>query len=93
MGFWRGMSSTTPLCAVVDTIEEANTSNKELHLVFMDCKKAFDSIKHEAMLTTLRNYGVGKQFANLISELYSNSNTHFILNEEHSNNFSIACGV
>jgi len=93
MGFRKGIAPTTPLRVVIDAIEEANLSNKELHITFVDCKKAFDSIKHPAITEALSRYGASEKFIRVIQEIYSDCNSHFTINGIQSPNFNVERGV
>ncbi len=64
------MSSTTALHAVVGAMEEAQLYNKELHVVYIDFKKAFDSLHQDAILQVLCYYGLGDKFVKLVEQLY-----------------------
>ncbi|NEJ83942.1 hypothetical protein GR268_46720, partial [Rhizobium leguminosarum] len=49
LGFRPGMSAQSALHAVTDLLEDSRLHNNELHLLYVDCKKAFDSITHDAI--------------------------------------------
>jgi hypothetical protein len=42
--------------------------------VFVDFKKAFDSVWHEGLYLKLLENGIGGRFYDLIKDLYSNTN-------------------
>lgn len=92
-GFWKGMGPMTALCAMVDMIEDAKYTNNELHLAYVDCKKAFDSEHHQAILDTLEVYGTGQKFTNIIKAIYTNCPTNFVINGDKSQDFYIEQGV
>jgi hypothetical protein len=43
MGFWPGMLAQLALQAVADILKDSKVQSTELHLAYIDCKKAFDS--------------------------------------------------
>ncbi len=49
MGFCKGLSAAMALHMVVGALEEANQYNKEIHVAYIDCCKAFDSLHHNAI--------------------------------------------
>jgi hypothetical protein len=62
LSFHKGMSAQSALRAVVDVVEEAKLHNKEIHVAFIDFKKAFDSISHHTVHEALAHYGAGVKF-------------------------------
>ena len=56
---------------VVDIIEITDVLNKEGFLVTMDIKKAFDSLDHTFVISPLKKYGFGNNFASWIETLIS----------------------
>ena len=47
-----------PLTAVVDKITEASENNEHSIAVFVDLKKAFDTLDHKLLLAKLEHYGI-----------------------------------
>jgi hypothetical protein len=61
-----GMSAQSTLRAVVDMLEDSNLHSTEPHLVYIDCKKAFDSVTHNAIFEALEHYSMGPHCGQLI---------------------------
>ena len=93
MGFRKGMSPQSALRCLTNIIEEANFTQKELHLTYIDCKKAFDSIHQEAIFIALEKYGVSEKMILTIRQLYKNCNSHLVINNSQGKNFNIERGV
>jgi hypothetical protein len=93
MGFRKGMSPQSALRSLTNIIEEANHTQKELHLTYIDCKKAFDSIHQHAIFEALEAYGVGNHMIDLIKELYQDCSAHLNINNIKGEDFSISRGV
>lgn len=93
LGFCKGMSAQLALRTVVDAVEEAKLHNKEIHVAFIDFKKAFDSISHHAVYEALAHYGTGDRFGQVIKQLYHNCMAHININGTNSNTFPILRGV
>ena len=53
-------------------IEKTKEYNTELHLVFVDFHKAFDSIDENFMLKILREQGIHVKIINLLAKMYGN---------------------
>jgi len=51
-------------------------------LVYMNMKKAYDSISHKALLQVLRDYGTNEQFVKLIANLYQECQVRLKINGE-----------
>ena len=64
---------------------------RKLHLiaVFIDFKKAFDSIDREMMWKILRNYGIPKNIVNAYEVIYSSSKSRARLGEKISEAFHV----
>ena len=69
-GFRPGRSTTTHILALRRIIESVKIHNKKAIIVFVDFKKAFDSIHRGKMMKIIRIYGVPKK---LIDLFYQNT--------------------
>ena len=54
-------------------VEQSNEWRSPLYLVFIDFKRAFDSLSHRSIISTLVSRGVPRKITNLIASLYQNS--------------------
>lgn len=59
------------------TIEDANQFGKDLHVLFIDFTKAFDSVEHWILIKTLLHYGFPDNFVQIIKEIYKNNTAEF----------------
>lgn len=87
------MSSTTALHAMVGAMEEAQLHSKEIHVAYIDCKKAFDSLHHDTIFCVLWHYGLGDKFVGVIERLYNNCYATVKVNGTPSSPFAISRGV
>ena len=77
-GFRRGRSTLAQILALRRIIEEMKNGNKDLTIVFVDFKKAFDSINREVMFDILSLYGFPDKIIKAIKTLYTNTKTRVI---------------
>lgn len=72
-GFRRGFSTADHILALNLLIEKAREYNFELHLMFIDYKKAFDSVYHSTVWKALHQQGVEQEVLKVLKHLYYNS--------------------
>lgn len=63
------------LVTLQTVIEHSRTNQKELHVASMDLRKAFDSVKHSAIIEMVKNKGLPKEFIEYLITYYSNAET------------------
>lgn len=52
------------------TIEQIVEWQTSLYLIFVDFKKAFDSVDHQTLLEILKNYGIPHKIISIMHKLY-----------------------
>ena len=62
---------------ITELLEHAKTNGKEVHLVFLDVAKAFDSVSHKAISKSLQVLGVPKNTRKYIDGVYADSHVSF----------------
>ena len=67
--------------------------NKELTIVFVDFKKAFDSINREVMFEILALYGIPDKLIKAIKALYTNTRSRVRTPDGDTEYFDIVAGV
>jgi len=67
--------------------------NHKAIIVFVDFKKAFDSIHREKMMQIIRKYGVPTTLVNAIEELYKNTFARVLSPDGLTEQFEIKAGV
>jgi len=65
-GFRRGKSTTDHIFTIRQIMEKFYEYNKDFHIIFVDFKKAYDSIDREQLWTTLRNFGIPRKLVRLV---------------------------
>ena len=82
--------------ALHEILSQMNTikSNRQIGLfLFIDLKKAFDSVDQKLLLIKLHKYGFGDMARALLSNYFSNRNQHVKIDEFISESESIELGV
>ena len=57
-GFRQGRSCITQLLEVMDKFSNFTDSGQDFDVIYLDFKKAFDSVPHERLLIKLKSYGI-----------------------------------
>lgn len=79
--------------AIRALIDDSKRNLKELNLVFLDVKKAFDSISHNSLILSAERMGVPPPLVTYIRELYSTATTQLKVGGEYSNPIRVQRGV
>ena len=61
--------------------------------VFIDLRKAFDTVNHQILISKLHNYGIRGQIGKLLENYLTNRTQVTIVNNAKSNAKLITCGV
>ena len=67
-GFRRGRSCCTQLLQVIGDWSESGDRGHPLDVIYLDCKKAFDSVPHHRLLEKLSKYGIKGKILNWITD-------------------------
>ena len=69
------------------------TKKKGLLILLIDFNKAFDSIDHEFLENTLKNFGFGENMRNWIKTFFSSREAYVMVNGHMSTTFRLQQGV
>ena len=92
-GFRPGRSTVSHILALRRLIEGVKEFNLTAVLVFVDFKKAFDSIHRGRMFKILKAYGIPERLVNVIKLMYSNTRARVLTPEGETEFFNIIAGV
>lgn len=70
-GFRKNFSTTDHIQAVSELIQKSSEYQFPLYLIFIDFKKAFDSVEFDAVWRSLKNQAVHATLINIIQKIYS----------------------
>ena len=79
-GFLRGHSCTTQLFHVMDILTKSLDQGVPVDVIYMDLKKAFDTVPHKRLLYKMEYYGITGNLLRWIAGFLSNSRQCVVLN-------------
>jgi hypothetical protein len=77
-GFRKNKTCTDHIYSLLNIYEDAIRNNKEIHSLFIDLRKAFDSMPHWAIINAFTKYGFPQHFAEVIYSLYVDNTCEII---------------
>ena len=92
-GFRRGRSTTSHILALRRILEGARDKNLSAVLLFIDFRKAFDSIHRNILMKILRAYGIPSELVHLIENMYKDTLAKVLTKEGVTEAFLILAGV
>ena len=92
-GFRSGCSTTHSLISITETINKTIEDKKFGCGVFIDLKKAFDTVNHQILLKKLEHYGIRDKALLWFSSYLTDRKQYVHLNGCNSDIKEITCGV
>ncbi|XDV44073.1 hypothetical protein PO909_012422 [Leuciscus waleckii] len=92
-GFRSGRSTSMALIELVDRLTNCIENKKYAVGIFIDLKKAFDTVDHEIMLKKMERYGIRGVGYNWIKNYMENRSQFVQMGNHRSVSLSISCGV
>ena len=92
-GFRNSKETLHCLYSFIQIIKKAKETNKDLHVLYIDFCKAFDSVPHWAIQKFLLSFNFGKQFTESIMSVYKNIYSNIFTCYGLTENVEINCGV
>jgi hypothetical protein len=92
-GFRLGRSTVNQIHSLSRILEAVNSKKIPLNVIFVDFKKAFDSINRQMMFAILLHYGIPEKIVTAITKLYDQSRGTVLINGKLSDPFDISTGV
>ena len=92
-GFRKNNSTSFALIEITEKIKETIDNKKYGCGIFIDLRKAFDTVNHEILLRKLEHYGIRGMAQNWFKSYLTNRKQYVSLNGESSELKQIACGV
>ncbi|KAL4104440.1 hypothetical protein QTP88_019741 [Uroleucon formosanum] len=92
-GFRKGKSTVDHIHTIRQLAEEHYEYNKDLHLVFIDFKQAYDSINRKQLWKVLRCLDIPQKYIDLIKMCNSKINLKIKYQQEMSEKFEVKSGL
>ena len=92
-GFRAKHSTNHALISITETIKESIDNNKFGCGVFLDLRKAFDTVNHKILLAKLQHYGVREMAFNWFQSYLTNRRQYVEVNGTSSDVLDVMCGV
>jgi retron-type reverse transcriptase len=92
-GFRHKHSTVHALTEVTEKIKFALDNDELVMGIYLDVKKAFDTVNHEILLSKLNHYGIRGQMYNWFESYLHNRTQYVQINESHSKYQKIESGV
>ena len=92
-GFRSGRSTLSQILVLRRILEEARNYNLEAILVFVDFKKAFDSVDRDTMFDILSLYGIPQKIIDAIKLLYTDTKASVQTPDGETDTFPILAGI
>ena len=92
-GFRKNNSTTYALLQITEKIRETIDKKKHGCGIFIDLRKAFDTVNHEILLRKLEHYGIRGSALHWFNSYLTNRKQYVYVNGESSLMENINCGV
>ena len=92
-GFRKNNSTSYALMDITEKIKESIDSGKFGCGIFIDLRKAFDTVNHEIILEKLEHYGVRDVLLKWFTSYLTGRNQYVFYNGESSDLKLLSCGV
>ena len=92
-GFRKNHSTSMAILELVEEMTTAMDNSQSSIAVFIDLKKAFDTVDHNILLKKLENYGITGLAYSWIHSYQNNRRQYVSINGTNSTCLNIACGV
>ena len=92
-GFCGGRSCTTQLLNTINDWFSYLDKNVPVDAVYLDFRKAFDTVPHERLLSKLHGYGIRGQLLDWIKDFLKDRSQYVTINDKSSGKIPVTSGV
>ena len=91
--FRSGRSLNLQLLKVIDDFTRAMGKHENVDVIYLDFKKAFDSVPHKRLIGVFRQYGVTGRTLNWITDFLSGRQQRVVINDSRSSWQPVKSGI
>ncbi len=92
-GFMKGRHISSNIRLVIDLVQYSNLLNGDPLILFLDFRKAFDTVSHNFIFDSLKFFGFRQYFIKSVKTMYCGSNSSIKLANGTSPRFEINRGI
>ena len=92
-GFRRKKSCISQLLEVMEDFTKFIENKKNFDVIYLDFKKAFDSVPHERLLLKLKGYGIGGSILQWIESFLKGRTQRVRMGDDYSNCTNVTSGI
>ena len=92
-GFRPSRSCTTQLLEVMDNWTQAMENHESVDAIYLDFRKAFDSVPHARLVQKIKSYGLTGKLSSWIEAFLSNRTQQVLVEAERSDWCTVVSGV
>ena len=92
-GFTKNRRITDNLFILKYCIESSFKNKKELYVISIDFKKAFDSVDRGRLVMTMMQYKIDSKIVDIIASIYTGDSTELYMNNEMETEIEITSGI
>lgn len=92
-GFRRGRSTASVLARFTDDVNEALDQRKQVVVIYIDFKKAFDTLEHHQLLQAVEECGVGGPLKQWLRAYFTNRQLRTVIDGVTGEPAHMCCGV
>jgi hypothetical protein len=92
-GFQKGKSTTQPMFCLRMLQEKMREHQRDMHMVFVDLEKAYDTVPRELIWYCLRQRRVPEEYVKIIEDMYKNCKTTVVTSAGETEEIEIKVGL
>ncbi len=86
-GFRTEVSCESQLVVILENIARARYKGHSINVLILDYSKAFDTVPHDRLMTTIRQYGIGGYTSNWTEAWQTNRTQQEVLDGRYHNQY------
>ena len=92
-GFRKKYSTSHAIISIVERINTALNAGKHVAGVFLNFRKAYDTVNHSILLKKMHAYGIRGNILDWFKNYLNNREQFTSINNTHSDKKNISCGI